>query len=301
MSITSSQQQQLYTDFADLLAHHPGLATWLSDQLQSAREPRAEELLSHFLAECAELGIPASAYPFTAQDRALSALESYMQAAQAELEAFMNAPTPRRADLAAAQDSEISEMKTATVPAVDPQTARAEITEQETASMPAPVPQDTQAGESETDKAKKQAKMVTPPGTREPSRPRKKHTRRPRTRRQRILYRLLLLLILATILIPAVFLINFGISAYTTYRTLSGQAHNAVDQLLDVKTVFSSGGSGKSHLNSIFDSARLQRAQRDFMAAGRDFEQLQNQLQQSDTLKTVAAYFPQYRTTLSSA
>ena len=257
--------------------------------------------MPRFLAECAELGIPESAYPFAVQDRGLSALASYLQAARAELEAFMNAPTPRRAALAGAQDTEISEMETAVVPAVDPQAASVEITEQETASMPALVPQGTLASEPATDETKKQAGVVAAPGKREPSRRQRKHTRRPRTRRQRILYRILLLLILATILVPAAFLVNFGVSAYTTYRTLSDQAHNAVNQLLDVKTVFSSGGSGKSHLNSIFDPARLQRAQKDFIAAGNDFQQLQNQLKQSDTLKTVSTYFPHYRTALSSA
>lgn len=377
MSVTSSQHQEIDADFASLLARHPGLATWLSDQLQSGREPRAEELLSRFLAECAEQGVPGSAYPFTAKDRGLEALESYLQAAQAEIEAFMNAPTPRRADVTGEQDRpmdretddishlptqevetvmpispilhesgeastdkipaiqsdaeepsqadgkvtgqeanfhpedetvevperdrEVSEMETAVVPAVDREAIRAEIPEQEIASTAAIGPEDTQTRASETAEVKEQAGMVALLGGRNPFRRLRKHTRRPHTRRQRILYRTLLLLILATILVPAAFLINFGVSAYTTYRTLSDQAHTAVNQLLDVKAVFSSGGNGKLHFNNLFDSARLQRAQKDFSAAGRDFQQLQNQLKQSDTLKTVATYFPQYRATLSSA
>ena len=385
MSITPSQHQEIYADFADLLARHPSLATWLSDQLQSGREPQAEELLPRFLAECAELGVPDNAYPFVGKDQGLEALRSYVQAARAELEAFMNAPTPRRADLAReqgeptgtankdishlptqeveavtpsapaidssadeaptekipviklnataqsqagedttgqagdeasfspgdeaaetpttrGQGSPISELETAVVPIVAPQAARAEITEQETASMAALALEEApaQARASETNKPKEQTTMIAPPDAGNSSR-RRKHARRPRTRRQRILYRTLLLLILATILVPAAFLVNFGVSAYTTYHQLSDQAHNAVNQLLDVKTAFSDGGNGKSHLNGIFDATRLQRAQKDFIAAGRDFQQLQNQLKQSDTLKTVATYFPQYRTTLSSA
>ncbi len=376
MSVTSSQHQEIDADFASLLARHPGLATWLSDQLQSGRELRAEELLSRFLAECARLDIPESAYPFTAEDRGLAALESYLRAAQVELEAFMNAPTPRRADVTdeqdepvdrenedishlptqeveavtppssetgqgtteeistgaisksdgegpsqadeqiadqeanihpasgvaavPAQDREVPEMETAVVPAVDLEAVRGEIAGQETASMIALGSQETQTRASETGEEKEQAGKTALLRIRNPFR-RRVHTRRSYTRRQRILYRTLLLLILLTILVPAAFLINFGVSAYTTYRSLSDQAHSAVNQLLDVRTVFSSGDNGKSHLNNLFDSARLQRAQKDFIAAGRDFQQLQNQLKQSDTLKTVATYFPQYRTTLSSA
>src|SRR5579883_3257092 len=127
MSVTPSQHPEIYADFADLLARHPGLATWLSDQLQRGKEARAEELLPRFLAECAELGIPDTAYPFVAQDQGLEALRSYVQAARAELEAFMNAPTPRRADPAREQNEptsgankDISHLPTQEVEAVTP-------------------------------------------------------------------------------------------------------------------------------------------------------------------------------------
>jgi hypothetical protein len=109
------------------------------------------------------------------------------------------------------------------------------------------------------------------------------------------------LLILAAFLAPAAVLANFAIDAYTAYHDLSAQARNAVNQLRDVKTVFSSSNTGTFHFNNIFDAARLQRAQKDFLAAEYDFQQLQNQLQRSDTLRAVVTYFPQYRTALSSA
>lgn len=161
------------------------------------------------------------------------------------------------------------------------------------------------AGELEDDGAKDKEGEQLPPtapaarrmGIRISSRRRVGRTRRARTRRQRIIARILLILILAAILVPSAFLVNFGISAYTTYHQLSDQAHSAVNHLLDVKNAFS---GGKSHLSGIFDPTKLQRAQQDFVASGHDFQQLQQQLQQSSTLRTVTTYFPQYRETLRS-
>ncbi len=66
-----------------------------------------------------------------------------------------------------------------------------------------------------------------------------------------------------------------------------------------MKNIFYSGG--KAHLSEIVDPAKLQQARKDFAASGQDFQQLKNQLQQSSTLNTLTNYFPQYRTTLSSA
>src|SRR5579883_1073237 len=127
MSITPPQHQEMDADFADLLARYPALATWLSEQLQSGRELQAEELLPRFLAECSELGIPDHAYPFAAKDQGLEALRSYVQAGRAELAASLNAPTPRRTDLAGEQEEptgapqkDISRLPTQEVEAVTP-------------------------------------------------------------------------------------------------------------------------------------------------------------------------------------
>ncbi len=122
--------------------------------------------------------------------------------------------------------------------------------------------------------------------------------RRPHTRRERFISWALLILVLGAILVPAVFLISFGISAYTTYRNVNDRAHSAVNHLLAVKTIFS---GGQSHLTGIFDVAKLQQAEREFVASEQDFQQLQNQLQHSSTLDTVVTYFPQYRATVKSA
>lgn len=131
-----------------------------------------------------------------------------------------------------------------------------------------------------------------------PGRRKGKHARRQRTRKQKIISWALLVLILAAILVPAGFLVNFGMNAYTTYHTLSDEAHRAVNQLLDLKKVFN---GSSSHPDELFDSARLQRAQADFVASERDFQQLHDQLAHSPTLDTVTSYFPQYRATLASA
>ncbi|HEY0752402.1 MAG TPA: DUF4012 domain-containing protein [Ktedonobacteraceae bacterium] len=133
----------------------------------------------------------------------------------------------------------------------------------------------------------------------------RRHKKRPRrryTRRQRILSLAVLAAILLIILVPALALLNFGLSAYSTYHDLNNQAHSAVNHLLDIKTIFSnSSSSSKSHLDGLLDLNRLQRAEQDFIASGRDFQQLQNKLKQSSTLQTVTTYFPQYRSALVSA
>lgn len=122
--------------------------------------------------------------------------------------------------------------------------------------------------------------------------------RHPHTRRQRLISLSLLVLILGAILVPAAFLISFGISAYTTYHDLNNRAHSAVNHLLTVKTIFS---GSTSHLTSFFDVAKLQQAEQEFVASDQDFQQLHNQLQHSSTLATVVTYAPQYQATVKSA
>jgi hypothetical protein len=145
--------------------------------------------------------------------------------------------------------------------------------------------------------------QVAPQGQHAPSAPRRRgrRPRRHRTRRQRILAWVLLVAVLASVLVPAALLVNFGISAYTTYRQVSDQAHSAVNHLLAVKNDFGGSSSGSSRLSGLLDATHLQQAEQDFMASGRDFQQLQKQLTQSSTLQTVTTYFPQYRETLTSA
>lgn len=140
------------------------------------------------------------------------------------------------------------------------------------------------------------ATVAAPRRSRRPRRP-----RRQRTLRQKIVAWVMLVVVLAAVLIPGIFLVTLGINAYTTYRQLSDQAHSAVNHLMDIKTTFSAPSGDKSHLDGLLDTSRLERAQQDFIASGRDFQQLQARLQQSTALQTITTYLPQYRTTLTSA
>jgi len=374
MSITSSHYQELYPDFSDLLARHPGLAAWLFNVLQKETKPRAEELLSSFLAECANQHIPNDSYPFSAEDQGLAGLHAYLQSVREWDEKFVELPTPRAstrreeaspvqagpdrsapgADESAsgtdtptepaefahteeATDANTNEGLTDTTPALERQAAglSTEISSAEQASQEnqkAAVAVKTEANDTEavpvttTDEANdteavpalalattaeaepeaasslvgdtEKTPMVAPLASRSTARRKKIRARRPRTRRQRVLSWALLLITLGAILVPVGFLVNFGINAYATYRQVSDQAHSAVNYLLDVKKVFS---GGSSRLNSVFDTARLEQAKKDFAASGQEFQQLHDQLQKSSTLSTITTFFPQYRETLSSA
>jgi uncharacterized protein DUF4012 len=156
--------------------------------------------------------------------------------------------------------------------------------------VPTPEKTSTSAiADAETVKTPAPAPLASQPA------PKRKKTR---TRKQRVLSWVLLLVTLGAILVPAGFLVNFGINAYATYHQVSDQAHSAVNYLLDVKKVF---GGSKSHYSGFFDTAKLQQAKKDFVSSGQEFQQLQNQLKQSSTINTITTYFPQYRETLKSA
>jgi hypothetical protein len=328
MSITSSHNHELSSDFAELLARHASLAGWLANALDGEKALQAADLLPRFLAECIEQGLPETAYPFTAEDQGLADLQVYLQSARQELAGF-HSPTPEReraelADFRALnQDSTPGETPTDKIPVVkstssdeeetvnpqdveDAHSAEEEedIAQLVTAHIPAAplVAEIAGAGEEEE---LEHTPQVAPLGRRKapPSARRGKKARRPRSRRQRIVAWVLLVAILVTVLVPAAFLVNFGVSAYTTYHNLSDQAHSAVNHLLDVKTAFSSGGgsSSQSRLSGLLDTTKLRRAEKDFTDSNHEFQQLQKQLKQSSTLQTVTAYFPQYRATLASA
>lgn len=264
MSLTPSHRQELHPAFAELLANHAGLAGWLANALDSRNELRAEDLLPRFLAECTGQGIAQTRYPFTAEDQGLTDLRNYLQRAWDELEAF-HLPAPRR-------------------------------------EPPAPV--DLQMGKKDpvSEKQKKTGRIASSVQRgisllRRSS----KQSSRPYTRRQRILAGVLLVAVLIGILIPVGLLVNFGISAYSTYHELNSRAHNAVNHLLNVKNDLGTGSGDQVHLSGVLDASKLQRAEQDFVASGHEFQQLQNQLKQSPTLHTVTSYFPQYRDTLNSA
>lgn len=311
MSGRSSEYQEKDAAFASLLKHYPGLAAWLAEQLSEGEQ--SADLLPRFLQECSTLAIAPDAYPFSATDQGRMALQRYLQAAQAELEAFTRrAAAPQITGAGGPQDAEApAEVQPETSTPAPPASQQAEVTElralpaTDTTIQPEIREPISLAETRETaPKAPLQSEhSAVHPGSApaKRARPQASAGRRQRTRRQRILSRVALVLILAAFLAPAAVLVNFAVNAYTAYHDLSAQARNAVSQLRDVKAAFSSGGNATFHPANLFDTARLQRADKDFLVAEHDFQQLQHQLQQSETLKAVVAYFPQYRTTLSSA
>jgi hypothetical protein len=300
MPITPSEYHKRDADFASLLERYPGLAAWLAEQLSDGGERQSAALLPRFLSECAALAIAETAYPFTASDQGRTALEGYLRAAQAEVEAFVHPSTLQQI---AATDAEHrgpgqqNEVGTAARPAPcgTDSTETLPLHTADADDLPESQGLTVDAGSLISDGG------GSLPRADQLARRRKEPVRRQHTRRQRILSRVVLLLILAAFLAPAAVLVNFAVNAYTSYHDLSAQARQAVNQLRDVKAAFSSGSTGTFHLTNIFDTARLQRAQKDFLACEHDFQQIQNQLQRSETLRAVVTYFPQYRTVLSSA
>ena len=63
-------------------------------------------------------------------------------------------------------------------------------------------------------------------------------TRRPRSKKALIITLLLFSLLLAGTFIPAIEAFQYGMNAYTTYKTLHDDAYDGVQHLLNVKTIF---------------------------------------------------------------
>ncbi len=125
-----------------------------------------------------------------------------------------------------------------------------------------------------------------------------KSTRKPRSTRYRVISRILLAVLLLGILIPIGLAISYGISAYTTYTSLRGQAESGVQHLLNVKTIFT---GVKTHPSGFFDTGKLSRAQQEFVAARVDFQQVENQLDHTGIIQSITTYFPQYLTQVHTA
>src|SRR6266581_6810712 len=106
--------------------------------------------------------------------------------------------------------------------------------------------------------------------------------RQPLTKWHRIISRILLSILLLGILIPIGIFIGYGISAYTTYTNLRGQAQNGVQHLLNVKTIFT---GVQAHPSGFLDTGTLHRAQREFVRANADFQQVQYKLDHSSVIQ----------------
>lgn len=121
---------------------------------------------------------------------------------------------------------------------------------------------------------------------------------RPRTRRQRVTSLLLLAIVLLAVLTPTGVAIGYGASAYATYNELRSQAHDAVDHLLNIKTIFN---GVSAHPSGFLDVTKLQRARKELVAAGQDFQQLSVKIDHTPIISTITTYFPQYRVQVNTA
>ncbi|HLX56654.1 MAG TPA: DUF4012 domain-containing protein, partial [Ktedonobacteraceae bacterium] len=122
--------------------------------------------------------------------------------------------------------------------------------------------------------------------------------RHPPSKRRRIITLVVLAIVLAGVLVPAGFVISYGISGYQTYVALKNQAHDGVEHLLNVKTIFT---GVKTHPSGFLDVTKLNRARQEFKAAQVDFKQLQYKIDHTPIIHTITSYFPQYLTQVQTA
>ncbi|TMC66892.1 MAG: DUF4012 domain-containing protein [Chloroflexota bacterium] len=108
----------------------------------------------------------------------------------------------------------------------------------------------------------------------------------------------LLVLVLAGMIVPTAMAIGYGMGAYSTYTTLRAEANDGLQHLLNVKTVFT---GLNAHPTGFLDTGKLHRAQKEFTAAHKDFQQVEYTLDHAAVIATVMQYLPQYRAQVSSA
>ena len=108
----------------------------------------------------------------------------------------------------------------------------------------------------------------------------------------------LLVLVLAGMIVPTAMAIGYGMGAYSTYTTLRAEANDGLQHLLNVKTVFT---GLNAHPTGFLDTGKLLRAQKEFIAAHKDFQQVEYTLDHAAVIATVIQYLPQYRAQVTSA
>lgn len=270
MSVTSPDNNTTNTDFSDLLSRHPALAQWLAAHSEQEPALNTEEVHRLFLEECALNGISNEEYPFAVDDHGKAALQGYyshLPRRPMELppdDTLSDAPVAVEEDMAGRDGSLQGEGTMPSSPAVDG------------------------AGDEILPAAPTEMKPVRSmaPITR---RLREKH---------RIIHLALLGIIVLSILIPIGFAVGYGINAYETYTDLRDTAHDGVQHLLNIKTIFI---GIKTHPTGFLDANKLHRAQKELTAAHTDFQQLQQKLDHSSIIKNVGTYLPQYLPQISTA
>src|SRR5260370_939199 len=118
----------------------------------------------------------------------------------------------------------------------------------------------------------------------------KKRKRRPYSKRRRIITLVALAIVLAVVLVPAGFLIAYGVSGYQTYTELKNQAHDGVDHLLNVKTIFT---GVKTHPTGFLEVVKLTLARQQLSAAQVDFVQLEYKIAHIPIIQMITSHFPQ--------
>jgi hypothetical protein len=270
MSVTSPDNNTTDTDFSDLLSRHPELAQWLTAHSEQEPVLNTAEVHRLFLEECTVNGISNEEYPFAVDDHGKAALlDYYQQLPHRPMElppsdTLSDTPVTVQEDVARKVSSLPGEETVPSSPTVDD--TRAEV-------LPA-------------------APTATIPV--HPTDPKTRHPRK----KQRIIYLALLGIIVLSILIPIGFAVSYGINAYETYTDLRDTAHDGVQHLLNIKTIFT---GIKAHPTGFLDADKLHRSQKELTAAHIDFQQLQEKLDHSSIIKNVGTYLPQYLPQISTA
>ena len=121
---------------------------------------------------------------------------------------------------------------------------------------------------------------------------------RPRSKKNLIIALLLFSLLLGGTFIPAIMTLNYALNAYTTYTTLHDRAYAGVQHLLNVKTIFT---GVSAHPTGFLDMGKLHRAQKEFVEAHNDFQQVQYTMDHAAIISTITEYLPQYRPQVTAA
>src|SRR5579875_3892061 len=316
MSVTPAGHDTANTEFFDLLSKHPELEQWLITRSKQEPALSSEDIHRLFLQQCSHSGISGTEYPFAVDDRGKSdLLDFYEQLPNRpmQLPPDMFAEDTLAAVMAHPGETDSMEAppekKTRPLPLIDlsgDEDARQAISTQ--------VGEETVGEQAGIDKSDAHASADMPggsgrftvPTTDLPAspaladhvvKPDHQPVQRP-PKKRRATHIVLLAIILLGIFVPIGFAAGLGIDAYRTYTDLRNQAHDGVQHLLNVKTIFT---GVKTHSSGLLDTNKLHRAQQELNAANDDFRQLQQTLDHSAIIRNVASLLPQYLSQIRSA
>lgn len=252
---TSTSNEAFYT----LLIKYPELEQWLANNVRQSAQLEEDDIHWLFLGQCAQYGITSEEYPFTADDFAEMAIRDYWlnyDDTQTSLQALKGDGSSK------APQAALSAIHTT------PTSTGYENTGDDNDALLAPQPS--------------LLSMRVPAVT---------IKRLPPIRSMGMLFLTLRLLFLLGLFTPTAITLGFGLSAFGTYEALHNQAHSALEHLLNVKTIFT---GIKAHPTGFLDVTKLRRAQKEFVAADKDFQQLRFMLDHSAIIDSITLYAPQY-------